>query len=198
MIKSFKIRLEPNNKQNSLLFGCAGIGRWTYNFAIAKIQEYYKETGKFLNDGEIRKQLTQLKKTDEYKWLYKYSAATISQHVKDACDAYKRFFKGISKYPKFKSKKKSKPSFYSRYDRISFISTHVRLEKIGRIKLSEYNRIPIGKDIKYMNPRITFDGLHWYLSGALDKNPTDDGRDHGRRSGHAGRDTGDWRTPYCL
>jgi len=168
MIKSFKVRLEPNNKQNSLLFGCAGTGRWAYNFALAKIQEHYKETGKFLKDGEIRKQITQLKKTDEFKWLNKYSASTISQHVKDADNAYKKFFKGLSNFPKFKSKKKSKPSFYSRYDRISFTLTHVQLEKIGKIKLSEYNRIPIGKTIKYMNPRVTFDGLNWYLSIAVE------------------------------
>ena len=162
MIKSFKIRLELNNKQTSLLFGCAGTGRWAYNFALSKIQEHYKETGKFLNDGEIRKQLTQLKQNDEnYKWLYKYSNNITKQAIKDACDAYKRFFKGLSKFPKFKSKKKSKPSFYNDTFKIKFTSTHVQLEKIGKIKLSERDRMLQGK---YYNPRITFDGVDWYLS----------------------------------
>lgn len=161
MIKSFKIRLEPNNKQNTLLFQCTGTARWAYNFAIAKIQNHYKETGKFLNDGEIRKQLTQLKQTEKYSWLYKYSNNITKQAIKDACDAYKKFFKGSSKFPKFKSKKKSKPSFYNDTFKIKFIQTHVQLEKIGKIKLSEYNRIPQGK---YMNPRVSFDGLNWYLS----------------------------------
>lgn len=162
IIKSFKIRLEPNNKQNTLFFQCAGTARWAYNFAIIKVQEYYKKTGKFLNDGEIRKKLTQLKQTDKnYKWLYKYSNNITKQAIKDACDAYKKFFKGLSKYPKFKSKKKSKPSFYNDTFKIKFTSTHVQLEKIGKIKLSEKNRIPQGK---YMNPRISFDGLNWYLS----------------------------------
>lgn len=161
MIKSFKIQLEPNNKQNTLLFGCAGTSRWAYNFAIVKIQEHYKETGKFLNDREIRKQLTQLKKTDEYNWLYKYSNNIPKQAIKDACDAYKKFFKGLSRFPKFKTRKRSKPSFYNDTFKIKFTSTHIQLEKIGKIKLSEYNRIPRGK---YINPRITYDGLNWYLS----------------------------------
>ena len=34
------------------------------------------------------------------------------QAIKDACLAYKRFFKGQSAFPKFKSRRKSKPSFY--------------------------------------------------------------------------------------
>ncbi len=37
-----------------------------------------------------------------------------------------------------------------------------RLEKIGWITLSEKNRIP--EDSKYTNPRVKFDGVHWYVS----------------------------------
>jgi putative transposase len=165
MIKTIKIQLKPNNNQNTLLFQCAGTARWAYNFTIAKIQEYYKETGKFLNDGEIRKQITQLKKTDEYKWLNNVSAQIPKQAVKDACGAYIKFFKRLSKYPKFKSKKISKPSFYHRQD-IKFTLTHCKIEKIGKIKLTEFNRIPL--DTKYMNPRVTFDGLHWWISVGIE------------------------------
>ena len=97
--------------------------------------------------------------------MYKYSNNITKQAIKDACNAYKKFFKGLSKHPKFKSKKKSKPSFYNDTFKIKFISTHVQLEKIGKIRLSEKDRIPIGK---YMNPRITYDGLKWYLSISIE------------------------------
>jgi len=97
--------------------------------------------------------------------LYKYSNNITKQAIKDACNAYKRFFKGLSKYPKFKSKKRSKPSFYNDTFQIKFTPTHVQLEKIGKIKLSEKDRIPLGK---YMNPRIIYDGLKWYLSISIE------------------------------
>ena len=71
----------------------------------------------------------------------------------------------MSKFPKFKSKKKSKPSFYNDTFKIKFIPTHVQLEKIGKIKLSEKDKIPQGK---YMNPRLTYDGLKWYLSISIE------------------------------
>ena len=163
MIKGFKVRLEPNNKQNTILFKCAGTSRFIYNWTLAKQEENYKNGAKFINDGILRKELTQLKK-GELHWLNEVSNNVAKQSVKDACDAYKRFFKGQAKHPRFKSKKKSTPSFYNDVLKIKFNETHVRLEKIGWIKLSEYNRIPFGDDIKYMNPRITHDGLNWYIS----------------------------------
>lgn len=169
MIKTIKVQLKPNNKQSTILFGCAGTGRWAYNFAIAKIQEHYKETGKFLYDGGIRKQLTQLKQNnEEYKWLYQYSNNITKQAIKDACDAYKKFFKGLSKYPKFKSRKKSKPAFYQDNVKIKFTDKHCRIEKVGKVKLSEFGRIPFDKNAKYMNPRVIFDGLHWWVSVGIE------------------------------
>jgi putative transposase len=164
MIKSFKIRLEPNNIQNTLLFQYAGVARWAYNYTLSKQQQNYKNGGKFISDGDIRKEITQLKKTDAYEWLNDVSANVPKQAVKDCCEAFKKFFKGKAKYPKFKSKKKSRPSFFNDTYKIHFTKTHVQLEKIEKIKLSEYNRIPFGKEVKYSNPRITHDGLHWYIS----------------------------------
>jgi putative transposase len=164
MIKSFKIMLKPNNRQNTKLFQCAGVARWAYNWTLAKQQENYKNGGKFILDGELRKQITQIKKTEKFKWLNDISNNIPKQAIKDACNSYKRFFKHQAQFPKFKSKKKSKPSFYSRYDRINFNLTHVRLEKFGWIKLYEKDRIPYGADTKYINPRVSFDGIHWWIS----------------------------------
>lgn len=177
MIKSIKVMLIPNNKQKSKLFSNAGISRFAYNWALAKQQENYKNGGKFISDGELRKQFTLLKKTNEYKWLNNYSNNISKQAIKDACDSYRRFFKKQSKFPKFKSKKKSKPSFYVDNVRIQFTKTHVKLEKIATsmkknkaklnwIRLAEHNRIP--KDCKYSNPRVTFDGVNWWISVGIE------------------------------
>lgn len=177
MIKSFKIRLEPNNKQLSKLFQCTGTARWAYNWTLGKQQDNYKKGEKFLQDNDLRKELTQLKKTDELKWLNQYSNNITKQAIKDACDAYISFFKGQTEFPKFKSKKKSTPSFYVDNIKIQFTDTHVKLEKLtdslkkikqkfNWIKLSEANRMPL--NAKYMNPRVTFDGLHWYISVSVE------------------------------
>ena len=177
MIKTLKIMLIPNNKQKSKLFQSAGVARFAYNWALGREQENYKNGGTFLSHYDLRKEFTKLKSTEEYKWLNDYSNNITKQAIKDACLAYKRFFKGESAFPKFKSRRKSKSSFYMDTDKIQFTDKTVKLEKItlsrkknkqklNWIRLAEKNRIPV--DSKYINPRITFDGLNWWISVGIE------------------------------
>ena len=177
MIKSIKIMLIPNNKQKTKLFQCFGVSRFAYNWTLGKQQENYKNGGKFISDNDLRKEFTQLKKTKEYEWLNQYSNNIPKQAIKDACDSYKRFFKGYSKFPRFKSKKKSRPSFYVDNIKIKFSDTHVKLEKLSNstkknktklnwVRLAEKNRIPT--DCKYINPRVTFDGVNFWISVGIE------------------------------
>ena len=169
--------LIPNNKQKSKLFQYANTARFAYNWALAKEQEKYKNGGKFLSDVDLRKEFTKMKQTQEYDWLNDISNNVTKQAIKDACDAYKKFFKGLAKFPKFKSRKKTPPSFYQDSIKIQFSETHVKIEgfadskkknkqKINWIRLAEHNRIPI--DCKYSNPRIKFDGLNWWITVGIE------------------------------
>lgn len=177
MIRSVKVRLSPNNKQLTKLFQYAGCARFAYNWAIAREQDNYKKGNKFLSDNELRKEFTQLKKLQEYQWLNEVSNNVTKQAIKDACNAYENFFKGLCKYPKLKNKKHSTQSFYQDNMKIQFTNTHVKVEKFSMskktnkqklnwIKLCEKGRIPT--DCKYLNPRFTYDGLHWYVSVGIE------------------------------
>lgn len=177
MIKTFKVMLIPNNKQRSKLFSCAGAARFAFNWALAYEKENYAKGGKFISDGDLRKKLTELKKTDEFKWLNDYSNNITKQAIKDACTAYRNFFKKQSRFPRFKSRKKSKPSFYVDTDKIQFSDTHIKLEKLtdskklnkqkfNWIRLAEKMRIPVAGN--YINPRVTFDGINWWISVGIE------------------------------
>jgi Probable transposase. len=98
---------------------------------LTRQQENYKNGGKFISDGDLRKELTQLKKTEEFNWLNNYSNNITKQSIKDACLAYQRFFKHQADFPKFKSKRKSRPSFYVDNCKIEFSENKVKLEKIA-------------------------------------------------------------------
>ena len=169
--------LLPNNKQKSKLFQYANTARFAYNWALAKEQENYKNGGKFLSDVDLRKEFTKMKQTQEYKWLNDISNNVTKQAIKDACDAYKKFFKGLAKFPKFKSKKKTTPSFYQDNVKIQFSEMHVKMEgfavskkknkqKINWIRLAEHGRVPT--NCKYSNPRIKFDGLNWWITVGIE------------------------------
>ena len=177
MIKTIQVMLMPNNKQKTKLFQYASTARFAYNWSLSREQENYKSGGKFILDGDLRKEFTQLKKTEEYSWLNKISNDVMKQSIKDACNAYKRFFKGYSKFPKFKSRKRSTPSFYQDNVKIKFTDTHVKVEgfatsrkknkqKLNWIRLAEHNRVPT--DCKYSNPRIKYDGLNWWITVGIE------------------------------
>ncbi|MFF3021354.1 RNA-guided endonuclease InsQ/TnpB family protein [Gottfriedia sp. NPDC057948] len=168
MILAKKVRLKPNKEQEFQLWKSIGTARWAYNWSLARQKENYKQSGKFLNDGVLRKELTVLKQTDEFSWLYEVSNNITKQAIKDLCGTYKNFFKGLVDQPRFKSKRTSKPSFYNDNVKLKVNGNKVLIEKVGWVVVSE--SIP---DVKYTNPRISFDSKYWYLSvGINESKPT--------------------------
>ncbi|KFZ32479.1 hypothetical protein JS44_04990 [Anoxybacillus flavithermus] len=77
----------------------------------------------------------------------------------------KTFSKGKQK-TKIQKQKEKQAIFLPRHRKIQFSDTHVYIEKVGWVRLSERGKIPT--NTKYYNPRITFDGVHWYVSVGYD------------------------------
>lgn len=162
MIKAIKIRLLPTKEQEILMFKSTGIARFAYNWGLAKWEEMYKQ-GLKPSKAKIKKEFNNtIKKQEEYKWLYEVSGQVTPQAFDDLSTAYQNFFKGGSEKPKFKTKKKSKKSFYVRYDAIKFKDNKVNMEKIGKVAYKSNYDIP--RLDKYANPRCHFDGKYWYLT----------------------------------
>ncbi len=166
MIKSVKIRLLPTKEQELLMFKTIGCSRFAYNWALNRSNELYK-LGEKYSMANIRKEFTQLKKQDEFKWLNEVSNKAMAESMRNLDKAFKSFFKKKSQYPKFKSKRKSKQSFYVRYDSLYFKNNVCNIEKIGKVKFKTNYNIP---DCKYMNPYCSYDGKYWYLSFGFEHN----------------------------
>ena len=169
--------LHPNNKQSTRMFETADVSRFAYNWALEQEINTYRSEGTIKHDSELRKSFTELKKHGDFDWMYSYSNNSSKQAIKDAYSSFKNFLSGKSKFPKFKSKRKAKPSFYVDPSKIKFTETHVKLESIATssrknhknmnwLRLAEHNRIPL--KAKYLNPRVTFDGVHWWISVGIE------------------------------
>lgn len=163
-MKTFKTKLKLNNKQRTRLIKNASVSRFVYNLTLEMQETNYKNGGKFLSDCEIRKAIT-IRKKDDLAWLYEYDCDIVKQAVKDACKAYKMFFNKKAKKPKFKSAKLTKPSFYVDGWKLKIENGYVKIPLCTKIKLYEKDYIPEG--LNYQNPRITFDGINWWLSVGL-------------------------------
>lgn len=170
-MKGYKIRLLPTKEQEELMFKSIGCSRFAYNWGINKVQEY-KEQGKKYSMNEIRKEFTQLKKQEEYKWLNEVSSKVTQESLRNLDKAFKQFFKTKKGYPKFKSKKKSKQSFYVRSDNLYFKDGHCIIEKIGKVKFNNNRQtIPQGRNMcKFSNPYCVYNGKKWYISFGMEVN----------------------------
>jgi putative transposase len=162
-----KIRIFPNETQERKLWQSAGTARFIFNWTLARQEENNEQGKPFLSNNELRKEITKLKKTNEFQWLKEVSNNVAKQAVKDACDAYRKWFDSMSgkskakqDKPNFKSRHKSKPSFYNDTDKLKVKENQVLIEKVGWVNMKE--QLPI--DVKYMNPRVSFDGKYWYIS----------------------------------
>lgn len=167
MLRAVKIRLLPTPEQEKLFKKSAGTARWSYNYFLSENQRIYKEfldgksEVKSKSGDDIRKYINNVLKKTTHKWLGEVSSNVMKQAVKDAAQARQDFLDGKKGKPKFKSRHKSKWSFYVNYESLKRLPNGFQGEKLGYVKTAE----PLPKIRgKYKNPHISFDGKHWYLS----------------------------------
>ena len=170
MLRAIKIKLNPTPEQEILFWKSAGTARWAYNFYLSEKERVYHEYlsnnmngKKDITGGEVRKYINNVLKKTTHKWLSEVGSNVMKQGVRDAEEAYQRYFKGLSGKPKFKSRRRSKISFYVNYESLKRMQGGFHGEKLGFVKTSQ--PLPkIRKGQKYSNPRISYDGKYWYLS----------------------------------
>ena len=169
MIIATKIRLKPTKEQETLFWKSAGVSRWAYNYFLAESERHYQEyldgkhEKKTISEGEVRKYINNVLKKTTHTWLKEVGSNVMKQAVKDADNARKRWFKGLSEKPRFKSRHKSKISFYVNYESLKRVGGGFRGEKIGFVRTCQPLPKLIGNQ-KYSNPRISYDGRNWFLS----------------------------------
>lgn len=166
--KSYKIRLYPTKEQEELMWKHVHACRFVWNYFIDLNSTNYKNGIKKMSGYDMIRNLKNIKKENGNEWLSEVSNASLSAICRDVDKAYIMFFKGVSNYPKFKSKKRSKNVFPVRHDSYKafhFEDDSVKVEKIGKIKIKPTN-IPL--NCKYINPRISYIGNKWILAVGIE------------------------------
>jgi len=167
MIKGFKVKMFPNQEQQEKIIKFCNTSRFSYNWALNIENENYKNGGKFLSGYDLAKLFTQFKKQEGNEWLKEIPACTTKIAIFNCAESFNRFFKKLSKYPKFKSKKHSKMKCATRYDRMIIEEKRIKLESLGWIRIVK-RIIPIGENIKYFNPKIEYDGIDFWFSVSVE------------------------------
>ena len=106
MLRAIKIRLYPNATQATQINKLLGCYRVVYNQCLARKIKSYEENKISENQTTLGHFIHhELLKDDNFSWLREQNTKVLKQSIIDLLDAYKRFFKGLNNFPKFKSKK---------------------------------------------------------------------------------------------
>lgn len=170
MFKTHKIKLYPTKSQKVLInksFGCA---RHSYNWALKKWEERYK-------NGERSSAFTLIKlqnslKREEMPFYLEVSKTVVQYAIHNLEAAYKKMWKEKSGYPKFK-KKGDKDSFIAVENKQSFKQKNKKiwLPRIGWVKCSEDLRFE-GK-VNYVAVKRVADMCFATISVEIEKIPTE-------------------------
>lgn len=169
MIKGFKIRIYPTKEQEELMWKHVGACRYIWNYMLALQEERYKNGEKHLSAFDMIKLLTPLKHDGKHDWLNEVSIGSLQTVCCDLDKAYTQCFKHTACKPRFKSRKKTKPSFPVLCDRFYIVNERMLMvPKIGRVCYKTDFNLSIGRCHKFTNPRASYDNGKWFVSFGIE------------------------------
>ena len=133
MIRRYNFRLYPTEEQQKFFAVQFGCYRWVYNYFLERRRDAYDNRGEKLRYVACCRELTALKRTEEYSWLRDASEEALQGAIRAVDKSFAKFFKLKARYPVFKSKK-GRQSFTGAAHYISFTGKGVKLPKAGLVR----------------------------------------------------------------
>ena len=151
MLKSFKTEINPTPEQKTKINKTIGTCRYVYNFYLAHNKELHDIGQKFMSGKSFSVWLNNeyLPNNPDYAWIKEVSSKSVKKSIEDGCVAFTRFFRGQSKFPKFKKRGKSdvKMYFVKNNPKDCLCERHrINIPTLGWVKLKEKGYIPTTKD----------------------------------------------------
>ena len=147
MLKAFKTEINPTPEQKSKINQTIGVCRFIYNFYLAHNKEIYETEKRFVSGMDFSKWLNNeyLPNNPEDQWVKTVSSKAVKQAIMNGEKAFKRFFKGESKFPRFKKKKNQDvKSYFPKNNNTDWtVERHkIKIPTLGFIQLKEKGYIP--------------------------------------------------------
>ncbi len=158
MIKAHKIRLNPTAEQANYFVRASGTSRFVWNWALAEWDRQY-EAGEKPSAHKLKKQFNQIRR-EQFPWTWEVTKNASDQPFLDLGKAFTAFFEGKAQRPRFKSKKKSKLSFYLANDQFELGDHRMWIPKLGWVNMAENLRFKG----RVTGARITKTSDWWFVS----------------------------------
>jgi len=176
LLKSYKTEINPTVEQKQIIHKTIGVCRYVYNFYLAYNKETYEKEKRFVTANEFSKWLnnTFVPNNQEYHWIKEVSSKSVKQSIINGEKSFKSFFKGQSRFPKFKKKNKSDVKMY-------FVKTdakviipcerhRIKIPTLGWVRLKEKGYIPTNSQTHIIKSgTISYKAGRYYISVLVEK-----------------------------
>ena len=136
MYRTLTLRLHPSREQEVQFMNYAGATRFIWNKLLDFQYNSLADNAQLLDNFDMGKLIVWLKRQSDTCWLSEISHHTLLSVSRDITLAFRLYRSGFNGRPRYKSRKHSKISFYSRPDRFYFQGNMVHLDKLGFIQIS--------------------------------------------------------------
>ncbi|WP_243741126.1 transposase [Streptomyces sp. 8K308] len=145
--RAYRYRFYPDAEQEALLHRTFGCVRYVWNRALAERVRRYKDEGQSTSYVETAKWLTAWKRDEESAFLREVSNVPLQQALRQQQNAFTNFFAKRAKYPRFKSRKRSRRSATFANNAFTFRGGQLRLAKTSApLDVVWHRRLPEGAD----------------------------------------------------
>ncbi|MEQ6357525.1 transposase [Lysinibacillus sp. M3] len=145
MKRAYLIEIKPTTEQISKIRQTIGVCRYVYNLYISKNKEIYESEGKFLSGYDFSKWLNNVHTKENDQWIKEVPSKAVKQAIMNGDKAFKRFFRGLSKFPRYKKKKNQDVKcYFPKNNKTDWkLERHrVKIPILGWMRLKEYGYIP--------------------------------------------------------
>ena len=187
-IRGHIIELTPNNTQATHLKKACGVARFAYNWALAQWKKQYEQDKNYRDEcqakgitidenqlnkpsqGKLRKQLNAIKR-EQFPFMLEVTKCSPQLAIMQLGDAFKRFFKGESKYPQFRKKGvNDRFSLSNDQFKLKTINNkpHIQIPNLGLVRMTEHLRY----NGKILSAKVFTKGSKWFVSIAVELDDT--------------------------
>ena len=178
MQRAYKVEIKPTLKQIQKINQSISICRWIYNEYLATNNQLYAQFKEglidkkqaFMSANDFDKYINnEVKVLDEYSWINNCGSKARKKAIQNAETAYRRFFKGQSKFPRFKKKNKCDVKLYFPKNNKGDwkVDRHrIMIPTLKNVRLKEYGYIPVGS--KIISGTVSKKANRYYVSVIID------------------------------
>lgn len=177
MLKAFKTEIAPTNEQKEKIVRSIGIARFLYNQYIAYNKRLYmmyqcglldNRQKHFVSANDFDKYVNHKLKL-ELPWINECGSKARKKSLVNAESAFKKFFNGLSGFPRFKKKSRQNVKLYFPKNNKGDwkIWRHkLMIPTLKQVRLKEFGYLPVGA--KVTNGIVSYEAGKFYVSVVVD------------------------------